>query len=117
LKDKSEIVRVAVCQSLGAIADPSSVEPLMTAFFKDTSKAVQGVAIQQIERFRTVEAFVQILEHNTDEHKRALAANLLGLSGDQLAKAPLQTAASKDTSSGVRKAATMALEGKSRRFS
>jgi HEAT repeat protein len=60
---------------------------------------------------------VQILEHNTDEHKRALAANVLGLAGHQRAKEPLRTTASKDISSGVRKAATMALEGKSRRFS
>jgi HEAT repeat protein len=117
LKDKSEIVRVATCTSLGAIADSSSLEPLMTAFFSDTSKAVRGVAIQQIEKFQAVDTLVHILEGNADEHKRALAANLLGLSGDQRAKEPLRMAASKDTSGGVRKAATMALEGKARRFS
>ena len=117
LKDKSEIVRVAACKSLGAIADSSSIEPLMTAFFKDSSKAVQGSAIEQIEKLKAVETFIQILEHNSDEFKRALAANLLGLSRDQRAKEPLRMAASKDKSGGVRKAATMALEGKSRRFS
>lgn len=117
LKDKSELVRVAACMSLGAIGDSNSIEPLMNVFFNDTSKNVRNIAIKKIEKFQSVETFLQILEHNADERKRALAANTLGLSGDPRAKEPLRIAASKDTSRGVQKAATMALEGKSISFS
>ena len=102
-------IRACAALALGKIGDARAIDPLLEAL-RDENPLVSyfaGMALVELRQPLTQPLLIML--HNPDWHARVLAAEMLGMLGDEQATAPLEQAA-KDPDKRVRTAATEALQ-------
>jgi len=109
LKRDPPSVRACAALALGKIGDARAVDPLLEALRDDEPLVpfFAGMALVELRQPLT-EPLTAMLQ-DPDWHARVLAAEMLGMLGDERATGPLEQAAN-DPDERVRTAATEALQ-------